>query len=73
MILYNNLSFYDGGIIVGIRIMSKLSACQRIRERTNNVFTVRNVICPHKDYSSFLGGKLIVFKLCNYVIVLAKV
>jgi hypothetical protein len=21
---------------------------------------------PHKDYSSFLGGKLTVFKLCNY-------
>jgi hypothetical protein len=32
----------------------------------NNVFTVRNVFCPYKDYSSFLGGKLIVFKLCNY-------
>jgi hypothetical protein len=40
---------------------------------TNNVFTVRNIFCPHKDYSSFLGGKLIVFKLCNYGIVLAKV
>jgi hypothetical protein len=33
---------------------------------TNNVFTVRNVFCPYKDYSSFLGGKLTVFKLCNY-------
>jgi hypothetical protein len=33
---------------------------------TNNVFTVRNVFCPHKDYSSFLGSKLTVFKLCNY-------
>jgi hypothetical protein len=40
---------------------------------TNNVFTVRNVFYPHKDYSSFLGGKLIMFKLCNYGIVLAKV
>jgi hypothetical protein len=27
---------------------------------------VRNVFCPHKDYSSFLGGKLTLFKLCNY-------
>jgi hypothetical protein len=33
---------------------------------TNNVLTVRNVCCPHKDHSSFLGGKLIMFKLCNY-------
>jgi hypothetical protein len=24
------------------------------------------MFCPHKDYSSFLGGKLTVFKLCNY-------
>jgi hypothetical protein len=31
------------------------------------------MLCPHKDYSSFLGGKLTVFKLCNYGIVLAKV
>jgi hypothetical protein len=29
-------------------------------------FMVRNVFCPHKDYSSFLSGKLIVFNLCNY-------
>jgi hypothetical protein len=29
--------------------------------------------CPHKDYNSFLGGKLTLFKLCNYGIVLAKV
>jgi hypothetical protein len=40
---------------------------------TNNIFTVRNVIYPHKDYSSFLGAKLTVFKLRNYGIVLAKV
>jgi hypothetical protein len=40
---------------------------------TNNVFTVRNVFYPHKNYSSFLCGKLTVFKLCNYKIVLAKV
>jgi hypothetical protein len=33
---------------------------------TNNIFTVRNVFCPHKDYSSFLSGKLTMFKLCNY-------
>jgi hypothetical protein len=33
---------------------------------TNNIFTVRNVFYPHKHYSSFLGGKLTVFKLCNY-------
>jgi hypothetical protein len=39
----------------------------------NNVFIVRNVFYPHKDYISFLGGKLIVLKLCNYGIVLAKV
>jgi hypothetical protein len=39
----------------------------------NNVFTVRNVFCPHKDYSSFLGGKLTVFIFCNYGIVLDKV
>jgi hypothetical protein len=24
------------------------------------------MFCPHKDYSSFLGGKLTMFKLCNY-------
>jgi hypothetical protein len=40
---------------------------------TNNVFVVKNVFCLHKDYSSFLGGKLTLFKLCNYRIVLAKV
>jgi hypothetical protein len=40
---------------------------------TNNVLTVRNVLFPHKDYNNFLGGKLTVFKLCNYRIVLAKV
>jgi hypothetical protein len=40
---------------------------------TNNVFMLRNVFCPHKDYSSFLGFKLTVFKLCNYRIMLAKV
>jgi hypothetical protein len=40
---------------------------------TNIVFTVRNVFRPHKDYSRFLGGKLTLFKLCNYGIVLAKV
>jgi hypothetical protein len=34
---------------------------------------VRNVFYPHKDYSSFLSGKLTMFKLCNYRIVLAKV
>jgi hypothetical protein len=33
---------------------------------------MRNVFCPHKDYNNFLGGKLIVFKICNYKIVLAK-
>jgi hypothetical protein len=27
---------------------------------------VRNGFCPHKDYSSFSGGKLKMFKLCNY-------
>jgi hypothetical protein len=40
---------------------------------TNIIFTVRNVFRPRKDYSSFLGGKLTLFKLCNYGIVLAKV
>jgi hypothetical protein len=39
---------------------------------TNNVFTVRNVFSQRKIYSSFLGGKLTVFKLCNCGIVLAK-
>jgi hypothetical protein len=29
-------------------------------------FTVRNLFCPYKDYSSFLGGKLSVFNSCNY-------
>jgi hypothetical protein len=37
-----------------------------LKKMTNNVLTVRNVFYPHKDYSSFLGGKLTVFKLCNY-------
>jgi hypothetical protein len=36
-------------------------------------FTVRNVFEPHKDYSSFIGGRLTMFKLCNYGMVLAKV
>jgi hypothetical protein len=40
---------------------------------TNNIFMVMNVYCPHKDYNIFLGGKLTMFKLCNYGIVLAKV
>jgi hypothetical protein len=40
---------------------------------TNNIFTVRNMFCPHKDYSSFLGDKVTVFKFCNYGFVLAKV
>jgi hypothetical protein len=40
---------------------------------SNNIFTVRNVFCPHKDYSSFLGGKITMFKLYNYGIMLAKV
>jgi hypothetical protein len=32
----------------------------------NTIFTVRNVFCPQKDYSSFLDDKLTVFNLCNY-------
>jgi hypothetical protein len=40
---------------------------------TNNIFTVRNMFYTYKDYNSFLGSKLTVFKLCNYGIVLAKV
>jgi hypothetical protein len=40
---------------------------------TNNTFMVRNIFCSHKDYNSFLRGKLTMFKLCNYRIVLAKV
>jgi hypothetical protein len=28
---------------------------------------------PRHDYNSFFGGKLTMFKLCNYGIVLAKV
>jgi hypothetical protein len=39
----------------------------------NNIFMVMNVFYPHKDYSTFLGGKLTIFKLCNYEIVLAMV
>jgi hypothetical protein len=35
---------------------------------TNNFFTVMIVYCPYKDYSSFLGGKLTAFKLCNYAL-----
>jgi hypothetical protein len=31
------------------------------------------MFCPHKDYSSILDGKLIVFKWCNHEIMLAKV
>jgi hypothetical protein len=34
---------------------------------------VMNVFFPHKDYNSLLGGKLTMFKLCNYRIMLAKV
>jgi hypothetical protein len=33
---------------------------------TNNVFTMTNVFCPHKDYSSFIGGKLTVLNLHIY-------
>jgi hypothetical protein len=40
---------------------------------TNNIFTVSNMFYPHKDYITFLGDMLTVFKLCNYKIVLAKV
>jgi hypothetical protein len=32
-----------------------------------------NMLFPHKDYSTFLGGKLTVFKFCNYGFVLAEV
>jgi hypothetical protein len=46
--------------------MSRSSARLRTLKITNNVFTVRNVFYPYKDYSSFLGGKLIVFHLCIY-------
>jgi hypothetical protein len=31
------------------------------------------MFCSHKDYSSFIGSKLTIFKLCNYGIMLAKV
>jgi hypothetical protein len=71
MILVNYSSFYDGGVTVGIRPMLKLSA--RTLKMTNNIFMARNMFCPHNDYSSFLGGKLTMFKLCNYEIALAKV
>jgi hypothetical protein len=37
---------------------------------TNNIFTVRNVFCPYKDYSRFLGDKL---TCLNYATTLAKV
>jgi hypothetical protein len=40
---------------------------------TNYVFMVRNMFCPHKDYGSFVGGKLTMFKFCNYGFVLANV
>jgi hypothetical protein len=40
---------------------------------TNNILMVRNVFCPYKDHSSFLGGKLTMFKFCTYEFVLAKV
>jgi hypothetical protein len=33
---------------------------------TNNVLMMMNVFWPYKDYSNFLGGKLTIFKLCNY-------
>jgi hypothetical protein len=39
---------------------------------TNNIFTVRNVLSPHKDYNSFSGGKLTMFNFFNYGFVLAK-
>jgi hypothetical protein len=32
-----------------------------------------NMFCKHKDYSSFLGGKLTMFKFGNYGFLLAKV
>jgi hypothetical protein len=44
----------------------KLSARYWTLKMTNNVFTVRNVFCPRKDYNSFLGGKLTMFKWFNY-------
>jgi hypothetical protein len=40
---------------------------------TNNIFTVRNMFCPHKDYSSFSGSKLTMFNFYNYGFVLANV
>jgi hypothetical protein len=72
MIIVNNSSFYDGGITTGIRAVSKLNACQRTLKMTNNIFTVRNVFWPHKDYSNFFGGKLTIFKFCNYRFVLTS-
>jgi hypothetical protein len=65
--------FYNGGVTDGIRAISKLSARSRTLKMTNNVFTVRNIFYPHKDYSSFLSGKLTLFKLYNYGIMQAKV
>jgi hypothetical protein len=35
---------------------------------TNNVSTVRNVFCPYKDYSSFLGSKLTMLAKLSRVI-----
>jgi hypothetical protein len=66
MTLVNNPSFYDGGVTVGIRAMSKLSARYRILKITYNIFMVMNMFYPYKDYNNFLSGKLTMFKLCNY-------
>jgi hypothetical protein len=65
MILVNNSSFYDGVLqLVSEQCQSYVHT--KNLKMTDNVFMMRNVFCPHKDYSSFLGGKLTMFNLCNY-------
>jgi hypothetical protein len=73
MILVNNPSSYDGGVTVGIRARFKVKCTLTNLKNDQQRLTLRKMFYPYKDYSSFVGGKLTMFKLCNYGFVLTKV
>jgi hypothetical protein len=65
MILATNPS-YQMGVSQLVSERTKVKCMLTSFKMTNNIFTVRNIFCPYKEYSSFLGGKLTMFNLCNY-------
>jgi hypothetical protein len=66
-----NVMLYDTHISM-IGVLLWYQSCVEVKcaltklKNDQQCFTVRNVFCPHKDYSSFLGDKLTMFKLYNY-------